>query len=408
MPKNSLFTGQPIFTQILSLIPRSMVHNVSRQFRADRYCKKFTASDHLITLLFSTFHQCSSLRELITGLQANMHRLQHMRLRHTPRRSTLSDANARRPAEFFAEIFHQLHRHYYGGLPDSLHRKSVDDRVFIIDSTTITLFSSVMAGMGSYGNNGKKKGGAKAHMLVKASDEVPSLVYLSEGKENDKIFLPKPKLPKGSIVVMDMGYNSYKQFADWTSQKIMWVTRLHPRSVYSIKQLLPISDKQREQGVLKDAIIALGNPKTAHINPIQQVRFIEFYDEEHDRHFQFISNNLTIHSTTITTIYKKRWTIEIMFKRIKENFNLQYFLGDNENAIKIQIWCGLIADLLIKIIKDKADKVRKRKWSFANMAGLIRLHLSTYINLYKFLVHPEKAMLQYMRTSTDLQLSLYT
>jgi len=359
-------------------------------------------------MLFSTFHQCSSLRELITGLQANIHRLKHMRLKYTPRRSTLADANARRSADFFGELFHQLYRHHYGVLPDSLKGKSVDNRLFIIDSTTITLFSSAMAGMGSYGNNGKKKGGAKAHMLIRAKDELPSLVYLSEGKENDKIFLPKPVLPRGSIVVMDMGYNSYGQFAEWTRQKIMWVTRLHPRSVYSIEKLLPISEKQKEQGVLKDAIIALGNPKTTHINPIQQVRFIEYFDHEHQRTFQFISNNLTINSTSITNIYKKRWDIEIFFKRIKENFNLQYFLGDNENAIKIQIWCGLIADLLIKIVKDKADKARKRKWSFSNVAGLIRLHLTTYINLYKFLVHPERAMLQYMQKSNDIQLSLYT
>lgn len=406
--KNSFFTGQPIFTQLLSLIPPSMVHRLSRELRADRYCKKFTSYDHLITMLFSTFHQCTSLRELITGLQANMHRLKHMRLKHTPRRSTLSDANGRRPVEFFAELFHQLHRHHYGVLPDSLHRKSVDNRLFIMDSTTITLFSSVMAGMGSYGNNGRKKGGAKAHMLVKASQELPCMVYVSEGKRSDKVFLPKPRLPKGSIVVMDMGYNSYKQFADWTSQKIMWVTRLHPRSVYSVEKLLPLTDKQKQQGILKDAIIALGNPETAHLNPIQSVRLIEFFDAGNNRHFQFISNNLTIQSTTITTIYKKRWSIELLFKRIKQNFNLQYFLGDNENAIKIQIWCGLIADLLIKIIKDKADKARKHKWSFSNVASLIRLHLGTYINLYKFLVQPEKAILQYLRTTTDLQLNLYT
>lgn len=318
MHKNSFFTGQPIFTQLLSLIPRSMVHRLSREYNADRYCKKFTSYDHLITMLFSTFHQCSSLRELITGLQANMHRLKHMRLTYTPRRSTLADANARRTSDFFGELFHQLYRHHYGVLPDSLKEKSMDNRLFIIDSTTITLFSSAMAGMGSYGNNGKKKGGAKAHMLIRAKDELPCLVYLSEGKENDKIFLPKTILPKGSIVVMDMGYNSYKQFAQWTRQKIMWVTRLHPRSVYNIEKHLPISEKQKQQGVLKDAIIALGNPRTAHINPIQRVRLIEFFDNEHKRHFQFISNNLTINSSSITNIYKKRWDIEIFLSVLKK------------------------------------------------------------------------------------------
>lgn len=407
MPKNSFFTGQPIFSQLLSLIPRSTVSRLSREYDADRYCKRFTSFDHTVSMLFSTFHRCSSLRELITGLQANEHRLRHMGLRYTPRRSTLADANKRRTSDFFAALYHQLYQHHYGVLPDSLKGQSIRNRLFMVDSTTITLFSSVMRGMGSYDSNGRKKGGAKAHMLVKATDQVPCFVHLSEAKENDKIFLPMVSLPQRSIVVMDRGYNSYKQLIQWTHQKVMWVTRLHPSSVWSVTEDIPVSDQQRQHGIVQDAIIELGNPRTIHINPIQKVRFVRFIDNTQNKEFIFISNNLTISAVTIADIYKQRWNIELLFKRIKQNFNLRDFLGDNENAIKIQIWCGLIADLLIKIIKDKADTQRKRKWSFANLVGLIRQHLTTYINLIPFLVNPEKAMLQYIKTPPTPQLSLY-
>ena len=409
MPKSTFFTGQPIFTQLLSLIPRSMIYQLSRDYQCDRYCKKFRSFDHLTSMLFSTFHQCTSLRELITGLQANMHKLQHMGLSYTPRRSTLADANARRPAEFFSAVYHHLYKIHHPGSPDSsLSKKSINKRLFIVDSTTITLFSSVMAGMGSYGNNGRKKGGAKAHVLFNARDQSPCFIDLTEGKENDKIFLPKLSLPKGSIVVMDRGYNSYKQLAKWTNQKVMWVTRLHPRSVYNHKKLLPVTDEQRKAGIVKDELIVLGNPKTTHINKLQTVRLIQFTDAESKTEFQFISNNLTINSLTIANIYKRRWDIELFFKRVKQNFNIQYFLGDNENAIKIQIWCGFIADLLVKIIKDKVNKARVQPWSFSNIAGLIRLHLTTYINIYKFLIHPDKALLHYSKHHINLQLSLYT
>lgn len=408
MSKSTFFTGQPIFTQLLSLIPGSMVKSLSRQFKADKYCKKFTANDHLVTMLFSTFHHCSSLRELITGLQANSHRLNHLGLHYTPRKSTLADANARRSADFFGALFHRLYAHHYGRLPDSLKGKSIDHRLYIADSTTISLFSSVMAGMGCYGNVGKKKGGAKAHILLRFKDQLPCFIHMTAAKENDKVFLPKFKLPTGSIIVMDRGYNSYKQYAQWSKDKIMWVTRLHPRSVYSVERKLPVTADEHKKGIRSDSIIALGNPKTEHLNAIQKVRMVRFFDKDTKKEFLFISNNLSINSLTICDIYKKRWEIEMFFKRIKQNFNLQYFLGDNENAIKIQIWCGLIADLLIKIIKDKADKVRKRKWAFANVSGLIRLHLTTYIDVYKFLVEPEKAMIDYSRRPTDPQLSLYT
>ncbi|MBC7850697.1 MAG: IS4 family transposase [Chitinophagaceae bacterium] len=408
MNKNTFFTGQPIFNQLLSLIPRTTVSRLSRAYSGDRYCKRFTTYDHLVSMLFSSFHQCGSLRELITGLQANAHRLKHLGLTYTPRRSTLADANGRRSAEFFGALFHELYRHHYGRLPDSLQRKSITDRLFIIDSTTVSLFSTVMAGMGSYGNNGKKKGGVKVHTMVRAKDQLPCFVHLTRGTENDKIFLPMLSLPTGSIVVMDRGYNSYQPMIKWTKQRIMWVTRLHPRSVKALRQSLPVTEQDKEQGILQDALIDLGNPKKAHLNPVQKVRLIRFWDNVNNREFSFISNNLTMRAVTIAKIYQQRWDIELFFKRIKGNLNLQIFLGDNENAIKIQLWCGLIADLLIKIVKDKADKARKRKWSFSNVAGLIRLHLYTYINLYKFLVYPEKALLQYEHTSQDRQLQLYT
>jgi hypothetical protein len=331
-----------------------------------------------------------------------------MGLIYTPRRSTLADANQRRTSDFFSALYHQLYQHHYGILPDSLKGRSIKNRLFIVDSTTITLFSSVMRGMGSYGHNGKKKGGAKAHMLVKASDQVPCFVHISEAKENDKIFLPLLALPKGSVVVMDRGYNSYKQLIRWSVEEIMWVTRLHPSSVWSVSKYLPVSEQQRERGIVEDTLIDLGNPKKVHINPIQKVRLVRFIDPIEGKEFLFISNNLTIDALTIADIYKQRWDIELLFKRVKQNFNLHDFLGDNENAIKIQIWCGLIADLLIKIIKDKVDKQRKRKWSFANLAGLIRQHLTTYINLIEFLTNPEKAMLQYTQKPPTTQLLLYS
>lgn len=119
----------------------------------------------------------------------------------------------------------------------------------------------------------------------------------------------------------------------------------------------------------------------------------------------FYEVNLKVFSfhTTIANIYKKRWQIECLFKRLKQNYPLKYFLGDGENAIKIQIWCALITDLLIKIVKDKVN----RKWSFSNIAGMIRLHLMTYINLIKFLQNPEKVLTNYHNPQYDYQQSLF-
>jgi hypothetical protein len=184
---------------------------------------------------------------------------------------------------------------------------------------------------------------------------------------------------------------------------VTWVSRLHGRTVYNIIEPRPVGNEQ--QSIRKDLLIELGNPQTAHINAVQRVRLIIFYDVACQREFEFITNNMKLSASTIADIYKKRWQIELFFKRIKQNFQLHSFLGDNENAIRIQVWSAFIADLLLKIIKDKIN--RRRKWSMANLAGLIRLHLGTYINLYKFLSNPERSLLNYQGPQTNIQISLF-
>jgi hypothetical protein len=407
MPKSTYFTGQPIFSQLLSFIPRSKVEQLALKHHSDRYCKKFKAYDHLVTMLFSGFHHCSALRELITGLQANSARLGHLGIKYTPRKSTLADANKRRSADLFCDLFHFLRRRYYGFLPDSRFKGKLNERLFIIDSTTITLFSEVFKACGNAMGNGRKKGGVKAHTLLRAKDDVPFFVHITAASANDTTIMPRLNLPSGSILVMDRGYNSYIPMAAWTKQGVTWITRLNKAACWELLEELPVSDKLKANGVISDKWVALGNQTRTHKVPLQQARIVVYCDKQTGREFQFLTNNKEFNALTVAGIYKRRWQIESLFKRLKQNFQLNNFLGDNQNAIKIQIWCALIADLLTKLVKDKADKQRKTKWSFSNVAGLIRQHLGTYIDLMKFLVNPEKALIGYTEKMPEYQLTLF-
>lgn len=76
-----------------------------------------------------------------------------------------------------------------------------------------------------------------------------------------------------------------------------------------------------------------------------------------------------------------------MFKQLKQNFPLKYFLGDNENAIIIQIWAAMIANLLLTILKSKI----KKQWAFSNMMSIVKHQLKSYINVYAFFEDPEKS-----------------
>ena len=392
MNKSKHFSGQPVMSQIIKLIPRQMINYLVRRHNCDYYYKRFRTYDHLVTMLYCCMHDCTSLREVTTGLQAHYNKFGHLNLKCIPRRSTLSDSNKRRNPEFFEDLYNNLYQLYYGSLPDSLAGKRKEQRLFIMDSTTISLYSDILKGAGCYAANGKKKGGAKAHVLLNAENNLPQLINLSAGSRNDRIFMDRIQLPKGAILVFDRGYHKFSQWDDWNKQGISWVTRLINNEVFEVLNNRQVSDTQKQKGVLDDQIILLGRGTNASTKRIQ-VRLITYQDNERPEPFLFLTNNLRFNASTIASLYKQRWQIEIFFKRFKQNNPVKYFLGDNENAIKIQLWTAFIKDLLIKIIKDKV----RRKWSYANLSSMVRHHLMNYINIFKFLNDPDKAFIKIIK-----------
>jgi hypothetical protein len=234
---------------------------------------------------------------------------------------------------------------------------------------------------------GKRKGGVKVHTLIQSDEDVPCLIRFTSAAAHDTPFLNQLNLPEGSILVFDKGYNDYSQFQRFSDEKVTWITRKRKGTVYKIVEHRVVSQGQLVRGVRKDRLVVLGHHYHSN-HAFVKARIIDFVDPESGKKFQFLTNNTRLGAATIAALYKKRWQIEILFKRFKQNYPLKYFLGDTENAIKIQIWCALICDLLIKIIKSLAG----RKWSFSNLASIIRIHLMTYIDLYAFLKNPEYAL----------------
>jgi hypothetical protein len=385
MNKSIFFSGQPVFSQLLRLIPGKIVQSLVREHDSDRYYKRFRSWDHLVAMLYACFHNCTSLRELTTGLAASYNKLHHLDIRHIPRRSTLSDANGRRPEAFFSGLYHEIYTQYYGRLPDSRPTRKNKNRLFIMDATTITLFSDVMKGVGCYDHNGRRKGGVKAHVLLDARHDVPRLIDITEGSRNDRIFMSRIALQKGDILVFDKGYHSFSQWQQWTEAGINWVTRLTEHEVFEVLKERPLQEAHRQAGVQEDTEIILGAATSPGSIKIK-VRLVSYYVTEEDKIYYFLTNNYRFSPVSVAAIYKQRWQVEIFFKRFKQSSPIRYFLGDNPNAIRIQLWCSFIKDLLIKIVKDNL----KKKWSFANVYAMVRHHLMNYLNLFDFLNHPSK------------------
>lgn len=352
---------------------------------SDYYVKKFDTSDHLVSMLFSTFANCTSLREVAASMLGLKGKVNHFQLKHIPYRSTLSDANKRRSHLVFQDVYYSLLKEYHSIISDSRQTYAWENRLEIIDSSTISLFKDILSCVGRKSNTGKRKGGIKVHTQINLQDRVPKLIWFSAATTHDKQFLKHVELEKGRIAVFDKGYNDYKTFDEFNESGIFFVTRLKSNASYeSVKENdIP---SYIDDGVLKDEVIRVDVKENGAYLKTIELRKVAYWDDENKRCFEFLTNLHGMNAGHIALIYKKRWQIELLFKQLKQNFPLKFFLGDNENAIKIQIWCALIVNLLITVIRNKI----KRKWAFSNLASFCRLHLFNYIHLMKFLENPEK------------------
>jgi len=384
MSKSNYFSGKSVFGQLISLIDDKIIKSCVKECDSDRYTKKFKTKDHLISMLFCSFAKCNSLREISGAMLGLSGKTEHFQLNHIPKRSTLSDANKNREVEVFEKIYHKLLQLYGSVLSDSRIKEVIKKQVKIFDSSTISLFKEIMACVGRNPKNGKKKGGIKIHTVINADEIVPSLIWFSPATTHDHRFLEKLKCDDNTIYVFDKGYNDYKAFKHFSEQKTGFVTRIKDNANYEIIEDIEVSEKIHS-GVLEDQIIEIEVNVNKEISKLK-LRKVRFYDRENKRAFEFLTNLFEMRADMIAALYKIRWQIELLFKQLKQNFPLKYFLGDNENAIKIQIYCVLIVNLLIAVIKKKL----KRSWAFSNLVSFCKIHLFNYINLMKFLENPEK------------------
>lgn len=373
--------GQPIMNQILRLIPKHQILDIAKSTQCDRYYKKIPLLKHLTTMLFGVLSRCNSIREICAGMLLCEGKLSHIGLEKVIPKSTLADANRNRNVEVFEMVYYKLIQLYSTVLSDSRITGLSIKQLFAVDSTTIQLFSNILKGVGrNPKNHGKKKGGVKAHMLIDVKEGIAKFVRITAAQVHDSTFLKFIDLPKDSFVVFDKAYNNYKLFAEWSARKLYFVTRMKDNAVYKVIKVM--QEHNLNTGIINQERIKL-EYKDGHQIKNVIVRRITFIDQD-NRRFVFITNNFKISAEEVAMIYKNRWQIELLFKKLKHNFQLRYFLGDSENAIKIQIWVTLIAHLLLSIIKKKANV----KFAFSNIATIIRLHLMSYVDLIEFLKKP--------------------
>ena len=384
MDKSKHFFGTSVFGQLISMIDERIIHRNAWKHDSDRYIKRFRTRDHLISMLFCVFAKCCSLREVSGAMLGLSGKTKHFKLEHMPYRATLSDANQRRGSDLFCDIYNDLLKKYARHISDSRIKQVINKQVKIFDSTTMSLFKDILRCTGRMPSNGKRKGGIKMHTVINVDEAVPKVVWFTEASTNDHVLLGKLTLDKDIIYVFDKGYNDYKAFKLFSDSQTGFVTRIKDNAVYKVDEELYLNECIHS-GVVSDQIIEIGVTEEKQKTKLK-LRKVTFYDRVLKREFEFLTNLFEMRPDMIAALYKLRWQIELLFKQFKQNFPLKYFLGDNENAIKIQIYCALIVNLLITVIQ----KQLKRPWAFSNLVSFCRVHLFNYIHLMRFLENPEK------------------
>ncbi|MDD4576366.1 MAG: IS4 family transposase [Bacteroidales bacterium] len=404
---NKNLVGQPIFKQLIKILPRDQFDVLVKQNKTDRYYKSFYSWDQLVVMLFGIFSRCDSMGEVCDGMRALAGKLNYLGMDSSPSKSTAGDALRDRENELFKLYYFALIEYFKPLLSVSRKEKISFEKFYAFDSTTITLFSDVMKGVGrNLKGEGKKKGGLKVHMLTDIHADTAVFAKISEARMHDKKFLQHLNPTKGSMLVFDKAYNYYKQFAEWTEEGVYFVCRLKENAKAEVQEILFDEKlKKDEKGVYRIERILLRYKEDKQEKTIC-LRLV-FYRDEQGRKYKFITNNWDITAVEVALIYKYRWTIETTFKKLKQNFQLHFFYSDTENGIKTQIWCTLIAHLLLNVIRA----ITKSKKAFSTIAALIRIHLISHLDLSWVITEGRRAYVK-RRTSqnkspTEVQLSMF-
>ena len=386
MPKSSNYFGQPIYGQLIKSLDREKIVEISRKHGGEKYVKSFDGYTHLLTMLYAVIQRFDSLREIETSMTAEVRKLYHVGIDTLPRQSTLSDANARRSEKFFEEVYRDLYAANKNLLSSDSRRNGTEEwikQLRIIDSTTITLFSNaIFKGVGRHPRTGKKKGGIKVHSVIHANEGVPCDVQFTSAATNDSFMLAPSHYNHNEIVALDRAYINYAKFEELIDRGVVYVTKMKKNLSYEI---LVDCMHQNPEGLMdyREQVVVFRKDDINHIARI--ITYVDIKKGKKPKLISLLTNDFDMTLETIVAIYRRRWQIESLFKQIKQNFPLRYFYGESANAIKIQIWVTLIANLLLSVLQSKLS----RRWSFSGLTTIVRIVLMYYLHLENFLNQPD-------------------
>jgi hypothetical protein len=337
--------GKYIFAQLTEFLPRRIFDGIVKNHEGNKYIRTFTCWNQMLCMVFGQLTSRDSMRDLMLSLEAHQPKYYHLGFGQTVTRRNLGKANEKRSYKIFEEFAYVLIDEARKSCYRSDFEVEVDGNVYALDSTTIDLCLSVFW----WAEFRKHKGGIKLHTLYDIKTYIPSFLYISKASVHDVNILDIIPYEAGSFYVMDKGYIDFCRLFKIHSQGSFFVTRakdnLRFKRMYS-------KAVDKTTGVQSDQIGRLEVYYSKKDYP-DKLRRIKYYDDDRQKYLVFLTNNTSLKANEIALLYKKRWEVEIFFKWMKQHLKIKSFWGTTLNAVKIQIYCAIIAYCLVATIGNK-------------------------------------------------------
>lgn len=333
-----------VFAQLTTFLPKSFFQTVVGVLKGDFRVRRFPCWNQLCCLLYGQVTGSESLRDLETGFNAHRSSHYHMGVSDV-HRSTLADANERRPWQIYMQLFYALLGKFKGLKRSRVVR--VANRIYTWDSTTIDLCLSTF----DWARFRQTKGAIKLHVKYDHGHSIPTVFVVSDGKTHDLTVARRYRVEKNSVLLMDRAYTDSAFLQGVNEQGAFFVTRLKSKIRYRVLQRRRAN---RKHGVTSDQIIRLTGRKTRDTYP-DTLRRIRYVNPKDGKVYLFLTNHFTWAATTIARLYQCRWQVELFFKWIKQHLKVKTFLGTSLNAVMTQICIAMIVFVLVALIKHRSQ-----------------------------------------------------
>lgn len=351
--------GKYVFSQLTGYLPQRVFDGFVKNHNGNKYVKHFTCWNQLLCMLFGQLTNRESLRDLIVALDAHSGKSYHLGLGKSVTRSNFAKANEVRNSKIFEDFAYHLI-----SIARELHSSEdfkIKGNIYAFDSSTIDLCLNVFW----WAKFRKAKGGIKLHTLYDINTQIPAFLHITAANVHDVKAMDELVYEAGAHYIFDRAYLDFTRLYKIERCSAYFVIRAKSntkfRRMYSNKV-------DKLTGVRCDQIGKISGFYTSKDYPAK-LRRVKYYDNESNRTFIFLTNNINISADNVALLYKNRWQVELFFKWIKQHLKIKSFWGTSENAVRIQIYCAISAYCLVSIVADKL-KLKRSTYEILQVLGI--------------------------------------